>query len=288
MTRNLDIDVLRTFAAVADSGGFTRAADLVSRTQSAVSVQIRRLEETLGARVFERTSRSLALTPAGRTLLEYARRILALNDESVRRIAEPPVAGVLRIGITEYFVPGDLPRILARFASEYPHVELEVHMGLSRDLRGMLPANALDVAIVRRMARDRPQPLWTEAQLWVAADSFVAPRDGTVPLVLLPSPCVLRTFAVQALERSRRAYKVAFTGSSMTSVVSAVAAGLGVSIVPRSAMVPGLRTLSGRGYPNPGSLDIVALRRTGTPAEIVAALERVIGETLGVIAANRR
>ena len=119
---NLEIDLLRTFAAVADTGSFTAAAELVARTQSAVSLQVKRLEEAVGQRVFERTSRSLALTAAGETLLGYARRILELNDESVRRIAEPPVEGVIRLGITEYFVPGELPRILARFAALYPRV----------------------------------------------------------------------------------------------------------------------------------------------------------------------
>src|SRR5438552_1939676 len=131
---NLDIDLLRSFAAVADTGSFTAAGELVARSQSAVSVQIRRLEEAVGQSVFERTSRSLALTPSGETLLAYARRILDLNDESIRRIAEPPVSGVIRLGITEYFVPSDLPQILKRFVAAYPGVELEVRMGLSRDL----------------------------------------------------------------------------------------------------------------------------------------------------------
>jgi DNA-binding transcriptional LysR family regulator len=98
----------------------------------------------------------------------------------------------------------------------------------------------------------------------------------------------IRAFAVDAMKRARRPFKIAFTGSSMTSVVAAVGAGLGVSIVPRSAVAAGLEVLSGRGYPNPGRLEIAVLRRTGAPHEIVAALERVIGETLGVIAASRR
>ena len=92
-TANLDIDLLRSFAAVADTGGFTAAGEVVARTQSTVSIQIKRLEEIVGKKVFERTSRSLALTPEGEMLLGYARRILELNDETVRRIAEPPVTG---------------------------------------------------------------------------------------------------------------------------------------------------------------------------------------------------
>src|SRR5215470_588215 len=148
-TSNLDIDLLRTFAAVADSGSFTAAGELVARTQSAVSLQVKRLEEGLGERLFERTSRAIALTPAGETLLGYARRILELNDESVRRIAEPPVKGVIRLGITEYFVPTELARILSRFAMAYPDVQLEARMGLSRELREEMAAGRLDAAIVR-------------------------------------------------------------------------------------------------------------------------------------------
>src|SRR5260370_31291670 len=135
---NLDIDLLRSFAAVADTGSFTAAAELVARTQSAVSVQVKRLEEIVGRRVFERTSRSLALTPAFETLLGYARRILDLNDESVRRIAEPPVAGEIRLGITEYFVPNELPAILAPFAATYPDVHLQVCIAPSPALRAEL------------------------------------------------------------------------------------------------------------------------------------------------------
>src|SRR6185436_19574751 len=158
---NLDIDLLRSFAAIADTGSFTAAAELVARTQSAVSVQVKRLEEIVGRRVFERTSRSLALTPAGETLLGYARRILELNDESVRRVAEPPVAGTISLGITEYFVPNELPQILARFAAAYPGVRLEVRMGLSRDLRQDMAAGALDAALVRLAARERAKAIWS-------------------------------------------------------------------------------------------------------------------------------
>src|SRR5215510_2972409 len=157
---NLDIDLLRSFAAVADTGSFTAAGELVARTQSAVSVQVKRLEEIVGRRVFERTSRSLALTPAGETLLSYARRILELNDESVRRIAEPPVAGLIRLGITEYFVPNELPAILARFAAAYPSVHLEVRMGLSRELREEMVAERLDAVLVRLAPHERAKAIW--------------------------------------------------------------------------------------------------------------------------------
>ena len=285
---NLDIDLLRSFAAVADTGSFTAAAELVARTQSAVSVQVKRLEEIVGRRVFERTSRSLALTPAGTTLLGYARRILELNDESVRRIAEPPVAGEIRLGITEYFVPSELPAILARFAAAYPGVHLEVRMGLSRDLRAELDKKEFDAVIVRLAPHERDQVIWSEPQVWVAREGFAPARGAMLPLALLPAPCVLREHALASLKRLKRPTKIAFTGSSMVSVQAAVCAGLGVSILPRSSLLPGMQVLpKGRNYPDPGLLKVGVLRGAGARADIVAALERVVSQTLDRLALTR-
>jgi len=285
---NLDIDLLRSFAAVADTGSFTAAGELVARTQSAVSVQVKRLEEIVGRRVFERTSRSLALTPAGETLLGYARRILELNDESVRRIAEPPVTGEIRLGITEYFVPNELPAILGRFAAAHPGVHLEVRMGLSRDLREQLTHKEFDAVIVRLGPREREQAIWSEPQVWVARKGFEPARGGVLPLALLPAPCVLRQHALESVKRLKRPWKVTFTGSSIVSVQAAVCAGLGVSILPRSSLVPGMQVLpKGRDFPDPGRLDVGVLRGAGARADIVAALERVISQTLDVLALTR-
>jgi DNA-binding transcriptional LysR family regulator len=285
---NLDIDLLRSFAAVADTGSFTAAAELVARTQSAVSVQVKRLEASVGRRVFERTSRSLALTPAGEVLLGYARRILELNDESVRRITQPPVAGAIRLGITEYFVPGELPAILARFAAIHPEVHLEVRMGLSRDLREALSQGKLDVAIVRLAPRERERALWTEPLVWAAPAAFEVARDALLPLALLPAPCVLREHAIESMRRLKRPCKVAFTGSSMASVQAAVRAGLGVSILPRSLLMPGMRVLpKGRSYPDAGRLSVGMLRSARVRSDLVAALERGIGQTLEVLALAR-
>jgi len=287
-TANLDIDLLRSFAAVADTGSFTAAGELVARSQSAISIQIKRLEETVGQKVFERTSRSLALTPAGQTLLGYARRILELNDESIRRIAEPPVTGEIRLGITEYFVPTELPRILSRFAAAYPGVQLEVRMGLSRDLRTKMAGGDLDAVVVRLAPRERAKAIWSEAQVWVAREDFELARGDAVPLALLPAPCVLREHALESMKRLRRPWKVSFTGSSMVSVQAAVSAGLGVSIIPRSSLLPGMKVLSrSRDYPHPGRLDVGVLPGAGARKDIVDALEQVMRQTLDVLAVSR-
>jgi len=286
-TTNLDIDLLRSFAAVADTGSFTAAGEVVARTQSAVSIQIKRLEEIVGKRVFERTSRSLALTPAGETLLDYTRRILELNDESVRSIMQPPISGEIRLGITEYFVPAELPQILGRFAAAYPGVHLEVRMGLSRDLRQLLAAGELDAVIVRLVPRDRLKPIWSEPQFWVMREGVELARGAPLPLALLHAPCILREHAIDSMKRLKRPYRITFTGSSMVSVQAAVGAGLGVSILPRSSVLPGMQVLaSGKSYPDPGRLDVGVVRGAGARADIVAALENIARQTLDVLAAG--
>jgi len=287
--QNLELDLLRSFAAVADTGSFTAAAELVARTQSAVSMQIKRLEETLGRRVFERSSRSLALTGEGELLLGYARRILELNDESLRTIARPPVTGRARLGVTEYFVPNELPRILSRFAAAHPGVQLDVRMGLSRDLRVELDAGRLDAAIVRIQDGEKgATPLWRESQVWVAAEGWALERGQAVPLVALPQGCVLREFAMETFRRQKREWHLAYTGSSMASVQAAVLAGLGVSIVSQSTVVAGMQVLRGRSWPDPGALQAGVVKGAGARDEIVAALASVVREALAVIDASRR
>lgn len=288
MPATLDLDCLRTFAAVADTGSFTAAGERVSRTQSAVSMQVRRLEETLGRPVLLRNSRGVALTPEGAILLEQARRLLDLNDETLRRVARPGISGRVRLGVTEYFVPERLPGILARFASAHPAVELEVRMGLSRELREALAAGRLDAALVRLESREGAAALWTEPQVWAAAEGWSAARGTPVPLVLLPAPCPLREHAIASFRRRGAPARVAYTGSSMASVQAAVLAGLGVSILPRSSVRPGMREIpSGRAFPDPGVLRVGVLEREGAGREIVAALEEVCRESLGAAAAAR-
>ena len=286
-TATLDIDLLRSFAAVADSGGFTAAASLVARTQSAVSMQIQRLEEACGHRLFDRSPRALALTPQGEALLESARRLLALHDETVRRLAAAPVAGAVRLGVTEYFVPNELPALLARFAAAHPGVQLEVRMGLSRDLRQELHAGRLDAALVR--LEGEGEPLWREPQAWVAAESWRESREGSLPLVVLPRGCVLRDFAIAALERRKRRWHLAYTGSSMASVQAAIRAGLGVSIVARSGVVPGMRVLpTGRRWPNPGTLAIGLLEGKQAPRAVANALRDSAQATLARVSFAQR
>lgn len=282
-TANLDIDLLRTFVAAADTGSFTAAGDLVARTQSAVSIQIKRLEEILDTRVFERTSRSLSLTQAGATLLAYARRMLELNDESVRAVTAPPVTGEMRVGISEYFQPRTITDMLARFARAYPQAHVEVRIDLSRALRKMLAAGELDLVIGRVETQDRSDAFWREQLQWAcAADAAFDPREP-LPLVVLPAGCGLREHALTLLNRKKRAWRIALTASGMNGLLPALEAGLGVSILPATLLSSAMRPL-GRadGLPEPGQQGLAFYERRGAPRELLRAFTAMVRERAAV------
>ena len=244
---NLEIDALRSFVAVAEHRNFTRAAGVVSRTQSTVSVQIKNLEERLGFALFERTKRSVALTERGDKLLSYAQHILRLNDEGVRAVTEAPLQGRLRLGITEYFAPHHMPAILHAFRADYPTLDVEVTTGVTGYLRGLMKAGELDMVIGRReLGSSEGELIRRESLSWVAAASYkLRPREP-VSLALLPLGCGIRSLATGTLDRLGRPWRAAYCGPSVLGLQSAVGAGLAVSCLTRSAMQEGFRKLGAR------------------------------------------
>jgi DNA-binding transcriptional LysR family regulator len=244
---NLDIDALRSFVAVAEHRNFTRAADVVSRTQSTVSVQIKNLEERLGFALFERTKRSVALTERGDKLLSYAQHILRLNDEGVRAVTEAPLQGRLRLGITEYFAPHHMPAILQAFRDAHPTLDVEITTGVTGYLRGLVKDGELDMVIGRReLGSSEGELIRRERLSWVAAESYrLRPRD-TVSLALLPLGCGIRSLATGTLEKLGRPWRAAYCGPSVLGLQSAVTAGLAASCLTHSAMLDGFRKLGAR------------------------------------------
>jgi DNA-binding transcriptional LysR family regulator len=248
---NLDIDALRSFAAVADERSFTRAAQAVSRTQSAVSVQIKNLEGRLGFALFERSRRTVALTARGEQLLTYARDILRCNDDGVRALTGPQAQGRLRLGITEYFAPEQLPGLMATFAQQHPSVALEVTTGVTGMLLKLQRAGELDLVVGRAdVGAGTPGPsalaLKRERLRWVAAPALqLAPR-APVPLALLPSGCGIRALALAALDSQGRAWRPVYCGPSVLGLQAAVAAGMAVACLTQSAIRPGFKLLGAR------------------------------------------
>lgn len=254
----LDLDALRAFALIAELGGFTAAGDRLGRTQSAISVKVRRLEETLGRRLFARTSRSLSLTPDGQMLLPYARRLLELNDETLHRFAGPEAAGNLRLGCAEYFVPHHLPAVLARFGRLFPRVHIEVKVGMSGTLVEALRRGELDLVIAKgdsELAGGRV--LRRETLHWVAAPSLTFKADEPVPFCALPAPCAFRGRGLKALKEAGRAARIVYTSESLAGIVAAAAAGIGVTVISDGSLTSDLKILGrAEGFPKLGEVEL--------------------------------
>lgn len=241
---DLEIDLLRAFVAVAETGSFTAAADVVGRSQSAVSQKVLRLEEILQTRVFERSSRSLGLTRDGERLLVAARQMLELNDTVIRSLREPPASGTLRLGISEDFVPKELPKLLARFSRLHPGVQVELMTGLSCELLAAYDDGRLDAVIAKKDGTaQRGRVIWREPLVWLAAADYQPDPARPARLVMLPPPCTYRELMVTALDSLRRDWEVACTASSLMGIQAAVAGGLGVTVLGRSFVQDGMQIL---------------------------------------------
>jgi DNA-binding transcriptional LysR family regulator len=239
---DLDIDMLRCFMEVAKTSSFTKAGRNIGLTQSGVSVKIRRLEERLSTRIFNRTSKSLSLTLEGEILLEYASRILSVHDEAVSRLTKPKAFGNLRIGLTDYFIPELLPNLLSIFRKQYPNIHLEIQAGVGIDLIPLFEKGELDLVVAGKDAyQGSCRVLTQEALMWVVGNDTEASPHETVHLVLLPSPCFFRKIATESLEKANRKWEVLFTGTSIASVQAAVQAGMGLSILLKGALKKGLK-----------------------------------------------
>lgn len=237
-----DFDLLRTFVAVVENASFTRAAERVGRTQSTVSLQIKKLEDGLGRRVFEREGREFLLTPDGEILLNYARQLLHLADEARSRILEPDVEGSVRLGTPEDFATVYLPDILARFARAHPRVALDVNCTFSFSLLEGFSRGEYDLIMVKR----EPQgpaggiAVWRDVLVWVTGPKLVLDQHQPLPLVLAPAPDVYRKLALAALDARKRPWRITYTSPSSEGLQAAVRAGLGVTVMSKDMVPEGL------------------------------------------------
>lgn len=239
-TRTLDLDLLRCFVTIAETGSFTRAGDRLGRTQSTISLQVKRLEVQIGRAVFARTPRSLSLTPEGERLLGPARQLLRLNDSAIAELFEPDMTGRVRIGVPEDFATAHLPAVLSGFAKAHPLVELEVTCDLTLNLLDKFHEGAFDLVLVKRepSAQLEGVRVWREPLVWVARDQLAVAGQSTVPLVVSPEPCVYRKRAIDALEAVGRKWRVTYTSTSLAGSQSAVNEGLGITVLPREMVPP--------------------------------------------------
>ena len=255
----LDLDLLRSFVSVVDAGGFTRAGERVHRTQSTVSQQIRRLEETFGRPLLNRNGKRVTPTDEGERLLSYARRIIALAEEARDVVALPASDGVVRLGIPEDFAANRLTKVLSKFARSRPGLRLDVRCDLSIRLRSDLERGELDLALMKRDAGGNGAiAAWPENLNWVTSrDHPIDPRREPVPLAVFAQGCLYRNRAIHALEAAGRAWHIAYTSPNFAGIQAAVSAGLGVSILPDVAVLADHRTLRAEdGFPSVSNTEL--------------------------------
>jgi DNA-binding transcriptional LysR family regulator len=234
----LDIDLVRTFLAISETGSFSAAARRVFRTPSAVSMQMKRLEETLGRPLFVREGRSVRLSGDGEALLGYGRRLLQLNDEAVARFLGPPLEGLVRFGAPDDFGTRFLPDILARFARSHPHVDVDVVLGSSVDLDSQLEAGELDLALLTADASPsgtlQGQIVFSEPLMWVGLKCGMAAQKTPLALALSGRGCAWRGAALSALDLAGRPYRIAYTSEHCPGQLAAVLADLAIAPLPLS------------------------------------------------------
>jgi len=244
----LDLELLRSFVSVVDSGGFTRAGERVHRTQSTVSQQIKRLEDDIGQQLLNRNGKDVTPTEAGERLLSYARRLLALAEEARDVLARPDHEGAVKLGIPEDFAAYRLAKLLATFSRSHPTLRLDVRADQSASLKRDLERGDLDLALFKRAAGEKGGiAVWPERVHWVT--SKTRPIDTSmpsVPLIGFPAGCLYRARAIHALESAGHAWHMAYTSSNLAGIQAAVAAGMGLSILSEMAVQPEHRVLTAK------------------------------------------
>ncbi len=282
MATPLDLDQLQTFIAIADTGSFTRAAEEVHRTQSAVSMQMRRLEERIGKSLFEKDGRTNRLSEEGEKLLSFARRMMRLNRETLAAFDDQRLEGHVRIGTPDDYADRFLPEIMARFSRSNPRVELTVVCEPTVNLVDLIRRNQLDIALITHDEDKGPaEVVRREPLLWVTSQNHCVHEEEILPLAVGRPTCLWRRVATDMLDQMEREYKILCTSFSATVINAAVLSGLAVSVLPECALRPGMRVLGETdGFGALPDCRIGLLRGHSNQPEVVDALARHIAESL--------
>lgn len=280
MKPTLDSDLLRTFVAVADTGNFTKAAVRAGRTQSAVSMQMKKLEDVVGDSLFERGSRGVALTRRGGELIVNARRIVSLLDETAASMAAPPLGGPVRIGIPEEYGHAILSRALGAFAKRHPQVDITVRYAHSGAQIAALAAGELDLAVVFEWQEfSGGEVLMHDPTVWVTSELHHMHEERPVPIALYNSDSWCKDFAIRSLEQRGLAYRVAYTSDTTGGLRLAVTSGLAIAPISRGNIPVGCRELTAAdGFGDIDSSNVVLHRNPNASGEAIDGMEEAIRE----------
>lgn len=293
---NLDMDVLRALVIAMEHGGFARAAERLSRTQSAISLQMKKLEEQVGQPLFRKAGRTVALTDAGDLLLGYARRIVALNDEALSAARGRAMDGTVRVGFPQDLAERWLPAVLGSFHRAHPRIHVEAQVGRGRELRERVAQGALDLALAFGEIGGTPATATVGAATtgaatlaylpvaWVAPDGFRADPGSPLPLALLDAPCMFRQHGIDRLDGDGRPWRITFTSPSLSGLWAAVEAGLGVTVRTPLGLPDTLAILEPQfGLPELGSVPLELHRAPSASNPAVDRLHGILAESLAEV-----
>ncbi len=280
--RDLQLDWLRAFVAVVDAGSLSAAAPLLHRSQSAVSMQLQKLEEAVGRPVLLRGPRHLELTPSGQELLGFARRMLELHSEALTALNGPQLGGRLRFGVPDDYAAGYLTPLLRSFANRHAGVEIELVCEQSTALIPQVQRGELDLALVSQDKPGRGTHLFDEPLVWVGAAQHEAWRREPLPVAVYESGSMARRDALAALNAQRRGYRIVYHSASLAGQLAAVESGLAVAVLTRCSVPPGLQILGDKqGLPPLPTMAVALLRSRASRASAAAdAMQELALRTL--------
>jgi len=284
-----DLDVLRSFVTGVEMGSFARAADRLGKSTSAMSGQLRKLEEQLGMPVLRKSGRGLIPTAAGESLLAYARRLLELNDEAAAAVRGVELAGSIRLGMQEDFGEHILTDVLGRFTRAHPQLRIEARVARHAQLMDLFTAGKLDLALAWDIGTAQAHARSTQV-IDPLPMRWIGPGDGDplalagsgepLPLVMMDAPCAMRSAATAALDRAGIAWRVAFTSASLGGVWAAVAAGLGVTVRTALGVPAHLRLLDDAALPALPAVGLSLHCAALEPAPVTERLHDIVLHTL--------
>ncbi len=281
--KNLPMELLRTFVAVAQLEGFTQAGDLLGRSQPAISLQIKRLEELLGQQLLIRSGPNLELTEVGQTLFDYARRILTLNDEALGKLDSRTISGKIRLGIPSEFATTLLPKIVSRFVRAYPNVTLEVYCDLSKNLLSKSGKRKHDLILA---LHDNPREaghnrVRTDELVWVTSGEHKAHLRATVSLIAALDGCIYRSRAIKKLDECGTPWQIVYTIPDLSGIQAAIEEGLGVTVLAKSAVPQNLKVLKSSGkLPKLGNIGISLITPNDEQNEAVLRVSEYLKTSL--------
>lgn len=278
----LDFDLLRSLVLGIEAGSFARASERIGRTQSAVSLQMKKLEEALDVDIFEKNGRSLTLTPAGQTLHGYARRLLELHDEAVDSVRGVALTGHVRFGMSVDFENTWLPATIARFSRAHLDVSMEVNMERNSVLATQIKQGGIDLALVFGYKHGVSAEQVAELDMiWIGRPDLTLRPNEPLPLLLLERPCLFRQAALDALDRAGIKWRIAVTSPTQGGLWAAAQVGIGVTVRTEVSMPKDLANLgSALQLPKLPTIDLSILRSDKRPTPVIERLEKIIIDVL--------